>query len=111
MLACSGKLYYDLKSARDKAERQDLAIVRFEQLYPLSLKAIEEAVAPFGDAEVWWVQEEPRNMGAWRHLQMRFPGCFSRVVCRPESASPATGSPGSHKREQRQLIQEAISLE
>ena len=111
VLACSGKLYYDLTAARDEADRQDLAIVRFEQLYPLSLGTIQEALAPFKDAEVWWAQEEPRNMGAWRHLQMRFPGCFSRVVCRPESASPATGSPGSHKREQRQLIEEAISLE
>ena len=111
VLACSGKLYYDLRAARDEAERQDLAIIRFEQLYPLSLETINDALAPFGDAEVWWAQEEPRNMGAWTHLQMRFPGSFSRVVCRPESASPATGSPGSHKREQRRLVEEAVLID
>ena len=111
VLACSGKLYYDLKGARDEAERQDLAIIRFEQLYPLSLEAINDALAPFGNAEVWWAQEEPGNMGSWRHLQMRFPGLFSRVVCRPESASPATGSPGSHKREQRRLVEEAVLID
>ena len=111
VLACSGKLYYDLKAACDDAERQDLAIIRLEQIYPLSLETINDSLAPFGDTEVCWVQEEPRNMGAWRHLQIRFPGLFSRVVCRPESASPATGSLGSHKREQRQLIEEALLVE
>ena len=108
VLACSGKLYYDLRAAREEAGRHDLAIVRFEQLYPLSTGTVAAALAPYRNADVWWVQEEPMNMGAWRHLQMRFPGSFSRVVCRPESASPATGSPGSHKREQRQLIKKAV---
>ena len=72
VLACSGKLYYDLKAACDDAERQDLAIIRLEQIYPLSLETINDSLAPFGDTEVCWVQEEPRNMGAWRHLQIRF---------------------------------------
>ena len=108
VLACSGKLYYDLKAARDQAERKDVAIIRLEQLYPLSSEAIHDALAPCGNAEVWWVQEEPRNMGAWRYLQTRFRGLFSRVVSRPESASPATGSPGSHKREQRRVVEEAM---
>lgn len=109
VLACTGKVYYELKQACGEAERRDLAIVRLEQLYPLSVAAVKKALAPFGAAEVWWVQEEPRNMGAWRHLQMRFKGFFANVVCRPESASPATGSPGSHKREQRALIEEALA--
>ncbi len=109
VLACSGKLYYDLKAARDQAERKDVAIIRLEQLYPLSPEAIHDALARFGNAEVWWVQEEPRNMGAWRYLQTRFHGLFSRVVSRPESASPATGSPGSHKREQRRVVEEALA--
>ena len=109
VLACSGKIYYDLKAARKAAAQTDVAIVRIEQLYPLSASAIQAALSPYENAEVVWVQEEPRNMGAWRHLKMRFPGSFSRVVCRPESASPATGSPGSHKHEQRQLVEEALS--
>ena len=110
ILACTGKVYYDLVAARDEAERKDLAIIRFEQLYPLSIETIRAALKPYRSAEVWWIQEEPRNMGAWRHLQMRFRGIFAGVVCRPESASPATGSPGSHKREQRQLIEEALAI-
>lgn len=110
ILACSGKVYYDLAAARDEAGRKDIAIIRFEQLYPLSIETIRAALKPYRSAEVWWVQEEPRNMGAWRHLQMRFRGIFAGVACRPESASPATGSPGSHKREQRQLIEEALAV-
>ena len=110
VLACSGKLYYDLKAACDETERQDIAIIRFEQLYPLSRDTINDALAPFGDTEVWWTQEEPMNMGAWTYFQLQFPDVFSRVVCRPASASPATGSPSSHKREQRRLIEEALAV-
>ncbi len=111
VLACSGKIYYDLKAARESAAQQDIAIVRFEQLYPLDAWAVREALSPYGNTEVVWVQEEPRNMGAWRYMKMHFPGNFSRAISRPESASPATGSPGSHKHEQRQLIDEALSAE
>ena len=109
VLVCSGKLYYDLKAAREAEGREAIAIVRLEQLYPLARPALLEALAPFRNAEVVWVQEEPRNMGAWRYLKMRFPDEFERAVTRPESASPATGSPGSHKHEQRQLIKAALS--
>ena len=109
VLVCCGKLYYDLKAARAAAGCEDIAIVRLEQLYPLARPALLEALAPFRNAEVVWVQEEPRNMGAWRYLKMRFPDEFERAITRPESASPATGSPGSHKHEQRQLIEAVLS--
>ena len=110
VLACSGKIYYELDAARESEGREDLAIVRFEQLYPLDGEVIRETLAPYSSAEVVWVQEEPANMGAWRYLQMTFPGTFDRSISRPESASPATGSPGSHKREQRQIIEAALSV-
>ena len=110
VLACSGKIYYDLKAAADSAERRDIAIVRIEQLYPLAEAELRAVLAPYRGADACWVQEEPLNMGAWRNMQMRFPRTFARSVCRPESASPATGSPASHKREQRQLIEEALSI-
>ena len=109
VIACSGKVYYELRDAVDSGERDDLAIVRVEQLYPLREKDLRNAFAPYENAEVCWVQEEPANMGAWRNLQLRFPGIFSKSICRPASASPATGSPGSHKHEQRRLIERAIS--
>ncbi len=108
VLACSGKIYYELAAARESAGREDLAIVRLEQLYPLDDEMIQAAFAPYRNAEVVWVQEEPANMGAWRYLQMTFPGVFSRSMSRPASASPATGSSSSHKREQLQIIEAAV---
>lgn len=78
-----------------------------EDLYAEYLR---EALSPYLGAEACCVQEEPLDMGAWRYLQMRFPGVFSRVVSRPESARPATGSMGSHKREQRELIEMALAV-
>lgn len=109
VLVCSGKIFYDLDAARREKGREDTAIVRVEQIYPLAAQSLLGALSPFRRAEVVWVQEEPRNMGAWRHLKMHFPSILSRVVSRPESASPATGSLGSHRKEQRQLIDEALS--
>lgn len=111
VLACSGKVYYDLEAAREASGRNDIAIIRVEQMYPLGAAPIRDALAPYGNAKVVWVQEEPRNMGAWRHLKMHYPDALSGVICRPESASPATGSPGSHKHEQRELINAALAVE
>ncbi len=110
ILACTGKLYYDLSAACEAAECTDTAIVRLEQLYPLGEDVLRAAIAPFGTTPMYWVQEEPRNMGAWRHLQMHFRGIFEDVVCRPESASPATGSAQSHKREQQRLLEAALAV-
>ena len=109
VLACTGKIFYDLDAARHSRGVTDTAIVRIEQLYPLAEETLVSALAPFRNAEVVWVQEEPRNMGAWRYLKMRFPSRLSRVVSRRESASPATGSPASHQHEQRQVIARAFS--
>ncbi len=109
VLGCCGKIYYDLEARRRADGRRDIAIVRLEQLYPMDPKALRDALAPYGGAECVWVQEEPRNMGAWRYVAGRYPGNFSRAVTRPESASPATGSARSHKHEQSLLIKEAFA--
>ena len=115
ILCCSGKVYYDLEARREQEERKDVAILRFEQMYPLSDQTIAEAFAPFCDGvETLWVQEEPENMGAWRFFRCRFGdkllGRFPfRGVTREASASPATGSASSHKIEQKQLIDEAFA--
>ncbi len=114
VLLTSGKVYYELAEARRKAERDDIAIVRLEQYYPLSEDLLEEALTPYADGTpVYWVQEEPRNMGAWsflllrlgRRLFGRWP--FDRVT-RPESASPATGSAAAHQKEQAELVATAL---
>ncbi len=115
VLMCSGKIYYDLLEQRTRQKRDDVAILRLEQLYPLPKDAIkaELSIVPSG-TPMLWVQEEPRNMGAWPYLAGtlacdplfqcgRF-GCVSR----PESASPATGWADVHKREQQAILDHAL---
>jgi 2-oxoglutarate dehydrogenase E1 component len=112
VLLCSGKVYYDLITAREAKKRDDVAIVRFEQLYPLSDSMLAETVKPFTGAELIWVQEEPFNMGAWYHVRARWPEVVGKgrlvPVARAESASPATGSEKSHKYEQQILVDQAF---
>jgi 2-oxoglutarate dehydrogenase E1 component len=114
IILCSGKIYYELESARNEAGRADVAVVRLEQLYPFDLGVLADMLAPYPrDTSLVWVQEEPENMGAWRFLRARlgeralerFP--FSAVT-RSESASPATGSSQAHKQEQARLVAEAF---
>ncbi len=111
---CSGKVYYDLAAERDRLGRDDLAVLRLEQIYPLPARLLEEALAPYPhDVRVRWVQEEPANMGPWPHLRLRFGerllGRFALdAVCRPESASPATGSSASHRLEQQILMEKVF---
>ena len=110
VLLCSGKIYYDLDERRTETGCQDVAIVRLEQLYPLSDEAIMDVLQPYAaGTHMIWVQEEPENMGAWRHLFARFghellgrwPFCG---VFRRAASSPATGSSASHKLEQSQIL-------
>jgi 2-oxoglutarate dehydrogenase E1 component len=115
VLLCSGRIYYDLEKEREERKRTDVAIVRIEQFYPLPDEHVRAALEPFQkDTQVVWVQDEPENMGAWRHLRARFGFImFDRFpfmgVARAESASPATGSPGSHKLEQQELMDKAFA--
>ncbi|HUJ28039.1 MAG TPA: 2-oxoglutarate dehydrogenase E1 component, partial [Myxococcales bacterium] len=110
VLLCTGKVYYDLLAGREEKKRSDVAIVRLEQLYPLTDAQLAEALKPHAGAEVVWVQEEPFNMGAWYYLRARWPAALGKISCvsRPESASPATGSEKSHKFEQHLLVDQAF---
>ena len=115
VLVCSGKVYYDLAAKREEEGRDDIAIVRLEQLYPFPDAELAGALAPYDDELPFvWVQEEPRNMGAWWYLRALY-GCYIlgrelKGVYRPASASPATGSGASHKLEQAKLLDEAFDL-
>ena len=117
VLLTSGKVYYELEAARREGERDDVAIVRLEQYFPLSEDLLEEVLSPYANGTpVFWVQEEPRNMGAWSFLLLRLSrNLFGRwpleCVTRPPSASPATGSAAAHKKEQVQLIAEALGAQ
>jgi hypothetical protein len=101
VLLCSGKVYYELDARRQELNARNIAILRVEQLYPLTSEHLAEALAPFPtNAPVIWVQEEPANMGAWTHMRMHFSEVLSRstplrCISRPASASPATGSSNS----------------
>jgi 2-oxoglutarate dehydrogenase E1 component len=114
VLLCSGKVYYDLVKNRKELQRQDVAIVRLEQLYPLN-QTLNEALAPYRDGTpLVWVQEEPRNMGPWYFLNARLREFIGdrlplSMVSRAESASPATGSKASHDLEQKMLMAAAFS--
>jgi 2-oxoglutarate dehydrogenase E1 component len=115
VLMCSGRVYYDLEKEREQRERKDVAIVRIEQFYPLPEEHVRAVLDQYEkNTPVVWVQDEPENMGAWRHLRARFGAVmFERFpfsgVARAESASPATGSPGSHKLEHQELMEKAFS--
>ncbi len=114
LLLCTGKVFYDLDKRRHELGRDDVEIVRVEQLYPLPDVYLHAAVDHLEDGTpALWVQEEPENMGAWRTIKARFGsmlfGRFPLVgVCRAESASPATGSASCHKLEQQQLLERAF---
>ena len=114
VLLCSGKVYYDLADARKKLDREDVAIVRLEQIYPCA-EALARALAVYADGtRLVWVQEEPLNMGAWYFLNAKLKTWIGdrlpvSVVSRPPAASPATGSKASHDLEQKRLIAEALA--
>lgn len=115
VLLCSGKVFYDLEAVRKAAGKEDVAIVRLEQFYPFPEGELAAALEPFGKkVPVYWVQEEPSNMGAWWFLKARFGhliyGHAFEGIARPESSSPAVGSSKVHKREQEQLVREALGL-
>jgi 2-oxoglutarate dehydrogenase complex dehydrogenase (E1) component-like enzyme len=111
----SGKVYYDLKAARDKANA-NVPIIRLEQYYPFPQAFLAEALKPFAGArDIVWVQEEPRNMGAWPFLHERMAGLMGanqklHYVGRPISASPATGSHHRHEDQQLALVNAALGL-
>jgi hypothetical protein len=87
VLLCSGKVYHELAAHREDPRREDVAIVRLEQLYPLRDELLERALAPYPDATpVFWVQEEPENMEAWRYLRGRFDALFGVAVAPDQPA-------------------------
>lgn len=108
VLLCSGKIYYDLKAERDRRGLKNVAIVRLEQLYPLPVRQLEALAKKYQGAAWKWVQEEPRNMGAWSYLAARVKGLALECISRPESDTPATGHYGQHIKEQNGIVSEAF---
>jgi 2-oxoglutarate dehydrogenase E1 component len=124
ILLCSGKVYYDLIHKREELGRSDVAIIRLEQLYPFPLQRLTDILRRYSDnAELFWVQEEPENMGAWYHVEEQMqpiidPGGSSgpmkrqlRYVGRPTAASPAAGAHKVHHDQQEGLVTEAFAAD
>ncbi|MBK8624529.1 MAG: 2-oxoglutarate dehydrogenase E1 component [Saprospiraceae bacterium] len=110
LLFCSGKIYYELNEFRRTNNIKDVAIVRVEQLYPLPEAEIRSIIKEYGKAEVFWVQEESANMGAWPYLINYFRKDAIEVVARKASASPATGFKKVHDQQQEDLIKTAFGV-
>jgi 2-oxoglutarate dehydrogenase E1 component len=115
VLACSGKVYYDLVNARKERNANDVAIIRVEQLYPFPHKALATELAKFPNfSELVWVQDEPQNQGAWFQIQHNIlenlnDGQKLAYSGRPASASPAVGYYDKHYAQQKSLIDAAFS--
>lgn len=107
---CSGKIYYDLLQRQEEEGRKDVAIVRIEQLYPMPETQIQALIKKYSKAQFCWVQEEPKNMGAWMHI-LRYDWARNfKEITRKSSASPATGYAAVHAREQKAIIDEAFAI-
>ncbi len=119
VILCNGKIYYDLFEAREKLGRDDVYLLRIEQLFPYPGDALEEELSRFKNAEFVWVQEEPMNMGAWAYIRGFLEITFANIkaktksppyIGRPASASTATGIAAKHKAEQQAILDEALKF-
>ncbi|HJV46854.1 MAG TPA: 2-oxoglutarate dehydrogenase E1 component [Bacillota bacterium] len=112
MILCSGKIAIELEAEWEKDKQ--VHVVRVEQLYPFPEREIRNLLDKWGMIkEIYWVQEEPRNMGAWTYIEPRMRELTSiptSYIGRPDRSSPAEGSPDAHKREQHRIIREALGI-
>jgi len=112
VILCSGKVYYDLVARREEIGREDLAIVRLEQLYPLHTQLLHDIIATYPkEVELVWVQEEPKNAGAYSFIYMNLAETFGwelPYIGRDDSATPATGSLSRHAHQLDVFLTDAV---
>ena len=118
VVLCSGKVFYDLKDQRDSEEKDNIALVRIEQLYPFPYDDLQEILTNYKNVdEVVWCQEEPANQGAWfshRHRIQRVLDRFDdnkkhiKLISRPAAAAPAVGMMKLHLEQQAKIVKEAL---
>jgi len=115
VIACSGKVYYDLVKKRLERKSNDVAIIRVEQLYPFPHKAFAAEMKKYPQAtEIVWCQDEPQNQGAWFFVQHyihenMLEGQKLGYAGRPASASPAVGYAHLHQEQQKALLDQAFA--
>ncbi len=119
ILLCSGKVFFDLVNKREELGRSDIAIIRVEQLYPFPLQRLTDILRRYPDAaELFWVQEEAENMGAWYFVEEQMQAVINpggqgrqlRYIGRPTAASPATGAHKVHADQQATLVNESFAV-
>ena len=111
VVLCTGKVYFELLDKQQAEKRNDIAIVRLEQIYPLPTQQLQALKAKYKNATWMWVQEEPRNYGALSFLMTHFPEDFPMsFVSRPSSAATATGYSKKHAAEQAAILAKAFEL-
>jgi 2-oxoglutarate dehydrogenase E1 component len=119
VLICSGKIYYELLTKRTELNRSDVAIIRLEQIYPFPAQQLARLLEQYSSAHITWVQEEPRNMGAWGFVFQTWAGGLANFaeqvgqrmityVGRDTGASPAVGSHKLHEIEQKSILDKAF---
>ncbi|HET9152746.1 MAG TPA: multifunctional oxoglutarate decarboxylase/oxoglutarate dehydrogenase thiamine pyrophosphate-binding subunit/dihydrolipoyllysine-residue succinyltransferase subunit, partial [Solirubrobacterales bacterium] len=115
LVLCTGKVYYDMDASPRRAEAENVAIARVEVLYPFAKEQLERLIASYPNLkEIAWVQEEPRNMGAWKVMSRRMPSVMPEGVAltyigRQGRASPGEGYSGAHAREQERIVLTALT--
>jgi 2-oxoglutarate dehydrogenase E1 component len=110
VLMCTGKVYFDLLEKQQNDKRKDVAIIRLEQLHPFPKKQVMKELKKYKVETVYWIQEEPENMGAWSFMLRVFREVKKDVISRKAAASPATGYSKVHKKEQEELVNHAFSI-
>ena len=117
VLFCTGKVYYDLmKERKDRGLEQQIAIHTIEQISPFPFDLMKVVTDQYSNAELYWVQEEHKNMGAWSYVQPRTQtavGGYHRLlqyIGRDCAPSPATGSKAAHKKELQAFLDKAMAL-
>jgi 2-oxoglutarate dehydrogenase E1 component len=116
ILLSTGKVYYDLLQEKTKSGESKIALVRIEELYPFHEEKLKKIIESYTKAqEIYWVQEEPVNMGAWSYIHPLLLELFGaklrlRVSARKKSAAPAVGSGSIHLKEQEELIKKAFNF-
>ena len=116
IILCSGKVYYELLIERRAKKRNDIAIIRVEQLYPFPGPELNKLLKDYTEtSDIVWVQEEPKNQGAWDFVKPRIPAMLDKewdlyYVGRESSSAPAVGSAKLHAAQQRDLIDRAINF-
>jgi 2-oxoglutarate dehydrogenase E1 component len=114
VLLCSGKVFYDLQAEQQKQRIPQIALIRVEQLYPFPEWNLSRILGAYGRLkEICWVQEEPQNMGAWNFINRYVASTLPlvrdfRYIGRPASASPASGSFKTFRKEQENLVRAAL---